>query len=132
MSRRSNRSDVRRSSFPSYSVLRSVPRPVVRVFEVPVRRLPSPVFGDRRIFNPSGLLRPVVSSVRAARRLVPARKASPSRVMSLAARIGFAVPRQVSICVRRKQRKETLFALKLTSRGAGSRKRRNIWSEVSC
>lgn len=37
------------------------------------------------------------------------------------------------VCVRRKQRREVLFALRRTRRGAGARRRRRTWrSEVGC
>lgn len=45
----------------------------------------------------------------------------------------FADPRRTVICVRRKERKEVLFALKRTGKGARARRRRrNFFSEVSC
>lgn len=45
----------------------------------------------------------------------------------------FSVPKNVAICVRRKQRREVLFALKRTGKGARvRRRRRNYYSDVSC
>lgn len=44
----------------------------------------------------------------------------------------FSAPRSVMICVRRKSRREVLFALRKTGKGARSRKRRNEWSNVKC
>lgn len=44
----------------------------------------------------------------------------------------FAVPRKVALCVRRKRRKEVLFAKRRTGKGARTPKRRNYWSEISC
>ena len=101
-----------------------------RLVLTPVRRFP---IGDRRFFHPMGELRPVVSVERAARRLVPARKALPSRSrVSIPERIGFAVPEKVMVCVRRKVRREVIHAKRLTGRGARAPRRRNIWSNVSC
>lgn len=44
----------------------------------------------------------------------------------------FQDPRRVMICVRRKSRREVLFAIRKTGKGARSRKRRNEWSNVKC
>lgn len=47
--------------------------------------------------------------------------------------VKFSIPRQVATCVRRKIRKEVMFALKLRGKGSGSRRRkRNFWSRISC
>ncbi|QXP44302.1 MAG: hypothetical protein [Arizlama microvirus] len=128
MAKKSNRSP--RSSVPSASVssLRS------RIYRDVVLRRSLPVIasGDRRLFHPAGVLRPVAATVRSARRLVPARKANQPSRLSIPERIGFAVPRKVLLCVRRKQRREVIHAKRLQSRGAGSRKTRNIWSDVKC
>lgn len=50
-------------------------------------------------------------------------------------RVGFALPWQVVICVRRKRRREVMHALKIAGKrgvGAGKPQRRNEWSEVRC
>jgi len=48
-------------------------------------------------------------------------------------RIAFADPQFVGLCVRRKTRKQVLFALNKTGKGSKSkRRRRSIWSEYSC
>lgn len=44
----------------------------------------------------------------------------------------FKLPRGVAICIRRKQRREVLFAKKRTRSGRGRSKRRNLFSGVSC
>lgn len=52
---------------------------------------------------------------------------------SLPATVGFRSPKSVIICLKRKIRKEVIFAKKLT--GKGSRKtnrRRNQWSDIRC
>lgn len=51
----------------------------------------------------------------------------------LPAHIKFNVPREVALCVRRKQRREVLFAKRRTGKGARAvRRRRNFWSNVRC
>lgn len=50
-------------------------------------------------------------------------------------RLGFHLPWQVIICVRRKKRREVMHALKIAGRkgvGAGKRQRRTEYSEVVC
>lgn len=47
-------------------------------------------------------------------------------------RLAFALPKRVLVCVRRKQRREVLFAKKRTGRGSRSRKRFNVYSQVRC
>lgn len=44
----------------------------------------------------------------------------------------FSDPRRVMVCLRRKTRREVLFAKSKTGKGARSRKRRNQWSNVRC
>lgn len=44
----------------------------------------------------------------------------------------FAEARKTIICLKRKVRREVLHALKLTRSGAGTKKRRNEWSDVQC
>lgn len=44
----------------------------------------------------------------------------------------FAEARKTFICLKRKVRREVLFAFKRTRSGAGKRKRRNQWSDVQC
>lgn len=107
--------------------------------------LPSPVLldeiEDRRLFHPLGDVRPAVAftgldgrigvkpgGVRGAR-YSPVVRASPT----ISSTVGFRDPRKVLVCVRRKQRREVMFALRKTKRGAGARRhRRNYHSEVSC
>lgn len=54
------------------------------------------------------------------------------RRSSSATKLRFAVPKDVGVCVRRKSRREVLFALRKTGKGARSRRRRNEWSGVTC
>lgn len=44
----------------------------------------------------------------------------------------FVNPSRVGICIRRKVRREVLFALRKHGKGARSPRRRNFWSEVVC
>lgn len=44
----------------------------------------------------------------------------------------FNVPEKVAVCVRRKERREVLFALKKRGKGSRSRRLRNEFSDVSC
>lgn len=47
-------------------------------------------------------------------------------------RMVFDAPKEVAICVRRKARREVLFAKRRTRKGAGSRRYRNEWSNINC
>lgn len=48
-------------------------------------------------------------------------------------RLGFAVPQNIIVCLRRAMRREVLFALKKRRKGSGSkRRRRNQWSDIDC
>jgi len=69
------------------------------------------------------------------------RSAKPSSLINAATRlqqtrthaIGFVQPGRTAVCVRRRVRKEVLFARNHTRRGAGSKnRRRNEWSKVKC
>jgi len=133
MSRRRRRDDTPRPSvrLPSPSTVRRL-TPIVRPTVV-VRVQAPPVNLDRRVFHPDGRFRPAPVLVRAARRLVVARPKRPGRsAMQLNHRIGFAIPAKVMICVRRKERREVIFAKRYSGKGARSRKTRNIWSSVQC
>lgn len=83
---------------------------------------------DRRAFVPDRSVSPVPASRRDAARVV-APATGPMR------RLAFNHPRDVSICRRRKQRKEVLFAEKIAGQGGvgrGKKRRTNFWSTVSC
>lgn len=87
---------------------------------------------DRRRWHPAGFLRPPGAFVRSAARQVVKSKSNALR-NDISSRIGFAVPKKVLVCVRRKQRKEVLHALgKAGGRGITRRRRRNDWSNVDC
>lgn len=91
---------------------------------------------DRRFFHPLVDVAPA-RSFRARPRLVVhspnVNRNAVRNKFAVPSGIGFDVPRNVVICVRRKSRKEVLHALKFTGRGSGAgKKRRNYWSDVSC
>ena len=86
---------------------------------------------DRRQWHPSRTLRPrplpvTVGSMRRTDRLISAGPTLKS--------LNFEKPSNVAVCVRRKQRKEIMHALRATGKGASSRKkkRRNYWSSIGC
>lgn len=49
-------------------------------------------------------------------------------------RVQFQTPNKIAVCVRRKQRREVLHALRLTRRvgKGGAKRRRNLWTGVHC
>nr|QJB20432.1 MAG: hypothetical protein [Microvirus sp.] len=84
------------------------------------------VVEDRRTFHPLRWLRPagVIKSVRSRSLIIPR--------AAQAARNRFAVPADVAICVRRKQRREVLHALNKAGRGGQRKPRFNRFSSVRC
>lgn len=97
---------------------------------------PSPAlkaFSDLRRWHPDKV-RAADSLPRSAARLQIAQgKTSFPKRSALPWRIGFAQPKGVAVCVRRKSRREVLFALNRTGAGARAyRRRRNEWSSVKC
>lgn len=91
---------------------------------------------DRREHHPEGIHRPVRALPRQAATLqvpIPAKRARGNVAKFSTPSLSFSVPQRVSLCVRRHQRKEVLFALKRTRRGAASKThKRNWWSNVKC
>lgn len=79
---------------------------------------------DRRRFDPEGVF------------ATPSFFSSPAPMLKAVGRgqppvgIGWSAPDRVAVCVRRKERREVLFAKNRTN-GRGS-KRRNYWSKVKC
>lgn len=83
--------------------------------------------GDRRRYYPNrNLLRPAHAFKSEAKRLVVGR--------TMQSPVRFAIPRYVSICVRRKMRREVLHAFKLTHKSGrgGGKRRRNAYSGIRC
>jgi len=92
---------------------------------------------DRRTYHPLGSDRPALYSVAPLR----VKDRQPSRRQRQAGFrpnsqtkgvIAFAEPDQVVLCVRRKERREVLFAKKKTRRGPGGPRRRNWTTFISC
>lgn len=119
----------------------SVPDPDV-LFSRPLPTLPfqsairSPLYEveDRRVFQPDRLV-----SKSSRRNLVRLTLAKPKPGRHPAAglreihRLTFRAPRFVAVCVRRKRRKEVLFALMKTGKGSSTRRaRRTLNSSISC
>lgn len=96
----------------------------------PATLFPSPQYvaglEDRRLYKPDRGLAPPAALNRNASRIVAPKYSPPFAVR-------FADPRLVSICAKRKIRREVLFALgKGGKRGRLNKPRRNFWSRVSC
>lgn len=102
---------------------------------------------DRRTWHPDGKTRPARSLNKSQHRLVIAtnRHTSPrstnpvhtkkaaTRAAYLPHQIQFQAPKQVLVCIRRKKRKEVLFAKKLTGKGARARRHRSTeYTGVKC
>lgn len=60
------------------------------------------------------------------------RRARPKTATFNRSSVAFQTPSKVLICVRRKQRKEVLFAKRKTGRGGQRRPRFNYYSSISC
>lgn len=123
--------------------------PSERAHPPPIRlRMPArPRFEDRRRWAPGGREPPRDAHGRKARvrhqlkRVVQVLHAPHGKVLQSRHRVirrletaspVFAQARKTIICLKRKVRREVLFAFKRTRRGAGSPKRRNEWSNVQC
>lgn len=119
-----------------------VPGGSVETSDLTSRRLLSPLapsdplveIEDRRSYHPERGSRPALYSSRP--RLVEKSKLPPRvarfRPSQTQARLAFSDPENVVVCVRRKDRREVLFAKRKTGRG-GRRPRRRSWmSQLSC
>lgn len=85
---------------------------------------------DRRTWHPQGAQRPARSVTRSQHKLVLPKKDSSPRLPS---RVAFDAPKQVLVCIRRKMRKEVLFAKRKTWKGSRARRHRHTYfSEVTC
>jgi len=117
----------------------SPPRPVVmRPRVVVARRIPSALsmIEDNRRFHPLGLARPPRGLFLRPRIVAPPiRRRKVSKAVApfrVPAALGFQLPDKVVRCIRRKSRREVLFALHRTGKGSRTPKRRNMWSEIHC
>lgn len=100
-----------------------------------VRRV-SPVLAlleDRRLYHPERDFRPARSFFTGPRLVVRNANIWQKRNrFAVPSAVGFSVPRDVAICIRRKARREVIHAKRLTARGAGGSKRRNWFSDIHC
>lgn len=98
---------------------------------------------DARRFHPEPLLRSICEPKVAARLTLPKKSAVSVRGASstpvgnrrmghLPTNVAFSQPAKVSVCIRRKARREVLFAKNRTGKGARSRRTRSYWSDVKC
>lgn len=95
---------------------------------------------DRRRYHPLRTLSritPLAALSRSATRIVPKSQTNLGQwTRSLPYRQRFAVPHKISLCVRRRIRKEVIHAIGFAKGGKGTRRsrkpRRNFWSDVSC
>lgn len=117
------------------NVIATRPR-VLAVVRSPVVSLPRPVLPvlaieDRRQWHPAPF-RPAQALQRPAARVVARQKPNQWQPSQTKAILAFADPDKVAICARRSRRRQVLFAFKRTAKGAGSKRRRNEFSNVSC
>lgn len=105
---------------------------------LPLSPLPRSVFpprslpGDRRFYAPHRHFTAVQVSGHPSHRLVVPPKIR-LRLYSPPVSVGFHAPHRVAVCVRRKERREVLFAERRTGKGSrASRRRRDRFSDISC
>lgn len=118
----------------------AVSSPLLRDTLDDLLRGPAPLLSvsDGRTFDPTDYGRGTSQRYRAPVLLTGARPglvARPGKVWKPGppVRVGFASPSQVVTCVRRKQRREVLHALRKTGKGSGyGKKRRTPLSGVHC
>lgn len=110
------------------------PRGDVVVVRRPVVRSSLSLLEDNRLFHPLGDLRPPRAVFGKPRVVI--RNANNVRKRSgfaaLSHRLGFKVPKVVARCVRRKERREVMFAKRKTGKGSRGKKHFNFWSSISC
>lgn len=122
---------------PNIPVVRTVPR-IVRVPSPKLSRLI--LIEDRRVWSPETRFKPTqkglqrYTSLRTVSGVPTYRlKAKASPRLSVPRGIAFAEPHRLVLCVRRKQRKQVLHALRKTGKGVKRRNpKRNYWSSISC
>lgn len=103
---------------------------------VPVTVAPSPyspqALLDGRMWSPYKHIAPAPQFNVNANKLVVRDKFGDKLRKAVPVAVHFKEPSAVSVCVRRKQRREVLHALGRTGRHGKSKIRRNTWSDVSC
>lgn len=123
---------------PSLTTLLSPLSPLKPIRHVTPKRLT--LIEDRRSWHPQGASAPAKSVHKSRHRLalkpgasVQGVRSTPARTAPMPAGIHFQAPKKVLICIRRKMRKQVLFALRKTGKGAKARKhRRSFYSSVRC
>lgn len=109
------------------SVLLRPIQPLPRLIQEPVIQ-PLTEVQDFRLHHPSPAWSQPAKTVKGTRSTIGANTLSPKLTG-----IRFNNPKEVLICVRRKSRREVLFAKRKTRKGAGARRhKRNRWSEIQC
>lgn len=94
---------------------------------------PLQAYEDRRFFHPDRAMRPVVSFVRSASRVVAKQRVKFVQPSQTKAILAFDEPRRVIVCLRRRIRREVLHASGFAGSGRPMRKpRRNALSSISC
>ena len=99
---------------------------------------------DRRLFHPMGYQRPALDfygsrhHLREYSRPISSpnvnlnRRASRARPLKFFSRLGFQTPERTLVCVRRKVRREVMFARRKAGRRGQRPKRFNWFSSISC
>ena len=132
MARRNRREeDLERDDDPIASLLLEGPAPGPALTPTTWRTAVSDPLADLqdfRTFHPDQVYRdPLLTSG-----LPATTKQTRPRTRSLVTQTTFDAPRDVAICVRRKSRREVIFAKRKAGAGARARRRRNYWSNVKC
>lgn len=86
---------------------------------------------DRRRWSPLGFASPAGAKSRMSRRLTVSGANSTARLTPPSG-LSFSVPRDVAVCVRRKERREVIFAQRKAGKGARSPRRRSKFSDIGC
>ncbi|AZL83019.1 hypothetical protein [Apis mellifera associated microvirus 41] len=89
-------------------------------------------YEDRRLYHPDRSMRPVVSFVKSAARVVARQRPSFRQPSQTKAILAFADPSRVLVCLRRSIRREVLHAKRIAGSGGMRRPRRNALSSISC
>lgn len=134
MRRRANRSERNPIAVPSLSKLLRSPARVSSPVRVHLPTVLAEV-EDRRTYHPERATRPARYFSGPTHRL---KIAEPKKTRSLPGLyqpspiVAFESPKNLPLCVRRKQRREIIHALKKIGKGARARRRRNDFSNISC
>lgn len=86
---------------------------------------------DGRYWNPTRATSGPATATRGAARLNPDKYRS-LRGQQLPWRLQFSLPRSVALCVRRRIRRQVMFALGLRGKGSRSGRNRNLYSGIKC